>query len=80
MDMIDTFFERLADGFTSEYGILGLVLIFFAYLTYMLINRILDGKDKQIEHLADENKEYRERFTQLIDKKFSFGSKKESDV
>lgn len=76
--MLNKLFEKIAQEFTLEYGILGLVLIFLAYLVYHLTTKILDDKDKQIDHLAGENKEYRERFTKLLDKQFNFGSKESS--
>lgn len=71
--MIDKLFEKIAAEFTLQYGLLGLLLIFMAYLVFHLTNKILEGKDKQIDHLTTENKEYRERFTKILDKQFKFG-------
>ena len=76
--MIEKLFEKIATEFTLEYGILGLVLIFLAYLVYYLTTKILTDKDKQIDNLASENKEYRERFTSLLDKQFDFKSSEKS--
>lgn len=70
--MLNKLFEKIAQEFTLEYGILGLILIFLAYLVYHLTTKILADKDKQIDSLASENKEYRERFTNLLDKQFNF--------
>ena len=70
--MLNKLFEKIAQEFTLEYGILGLILIFLAYLVYHLTTKILEDKDKQIDNLASENKEYRERFTSLLDKQFNF--------
>ncbi len=70
--MLNKLFEKIAQEFTLEYGILGLILIFLAYLVYHLTTKILADKDKQIDNLASENKEYRERFTNLLDKQFNF--------
>lgn len=78
--MLDKIIEKLAQEFTLEYGILGLAFIGLAYLVYLLTMRILGDKDKQIEHLSDENKEYRERFTKLLDKQFNFGAKEKTDI
>ena len=78
--MLDKLFEKIAQEFTLQYGVLGLVLIFLAYLVYLLTIRILDGKDKQIEHLSGENKEYRERFTKLLDKQFNFGPNEKTKI
>ena len=70
--MLNKLFEKIAQEFTLEYGILGLILIFLAYLVYHLTTKILEDKDKQIDNLASENKEYWERFTNLLDKQFNF--------
>lgn len=76
--MIEKLFEKIAAEFTLEYGILGLVLIFLAYLVFHLTTKILTDKDKQIDNLSSENKEYRERFTSLLDKQFDFKSAEKS--
>lgn len=77
--MLDKLFGKLAEEFTLHFGIVGLVLIFLAYLVYYLTSKILADKDKQIDHLAAENKEYRERFTDLLDKQFNFKAKENSN-
>lgn len=76
--MFNKLIEKIAEEFTLEYGILGLVLIFLAYLVFHLTTKILTDKDKQIDNLASENKEYRERFTNLLDKQFNFKSQEKS--
>lgn len=78
--MLDKLFEKIAQEFTLEYGILGLAFIGLAYLVYLLTLRILGDKDKQIEHLSGENKEYRERFTKLLDKQFNFGANEKTNI
>ena len=70
--MLNKLIEQIAAEFSVQYGLLGLLLIFFAYLVFHLLTKILQDKDKQIEKLSDENREYRERFTDLLDKKFNF--------
>lgn len=72
--------EKLVQEFTLNYGILGLVLIALSYLVYQLTMRILSDKDKQISELSNENKEYRERFTKLLDKQFNFEAKEKTDI
>jgi len=78
--MLEKIIEKLAQEFTLEYGILGLAFVALAYIVYQLTMRILGDKDKQIEDLSTENKEYRERFTKLLDKQFNFGAKEKTDV
>lgn len=70
--MLNKLLEKIAHEFSVEYGILGLILILLSYLVYYLTTKILEDKDKQIDSLAEENKEYRERFTNLLDKQFNF--------
>ena len=77
--MLDNLIGKIAEEFTLQYGILGLILVLLSYVVYMLTMRILGDKDKQIEHLADENREYRERFTNLLDKQFNFGAKEKAE-
>jgi hypothetical protein len=57
-----------------QIGVLkGIVVIVFLGLLgacSFLIKRLLQSKDDEIKRLADENKEYRERFVALMDKGF----------
>ena len=78
--MFNKLLEKLAEEFTLEYGILGLILIALAYLVFNLTTKILTDKDKQIDNLASENKEYRERFTNLLDKQFNFKPKEKTNL
>ena len=77
--MLNKLLEKIAHEFSVEYGILGLILILLAYLVYYLTTKILEDKDKQIDSLAEENKEYRERFTKLLDKQFNFRAREKTN-
>ncbi|RMF27007.1 MAG: hypothetical protein D6765_08100 [Bacteroidetes bacterium] len=76
--MSTDFFQSLAELFTQHFGILGLIIVILLFVVYQLLTKSLSDKDRQIERLADENREYRERFTQLLDRHFRLGSRGES--
>ncbi len=76
--MISDLFKSLAEEFTLNFGVLGLVTAVLLFMVYQLVTKSLSDKDRQIERLADENREYRERFTQLLDRHFRIGRHGES--
>lgn len=59
--------------YINDFGIAnGLLILFFIfghYAIWTLYKRNIKGKQEEINRIAAENREYRERFTKLIDDK-----------
>lgn len=69
--------KPIFESVTSKFGISGIVILGLTWLTYQLVTKIIADKDAQIKLLADENKEYRERFTMLLDRHHKLSSEAE---
>ena len=69
------FFEKLLIILTDKMGIAGipvaiLIIVNLLFMFYIrnLYSTNMKDKQKQIDRLAEENKEYREKFLNLLDK------------
>lgn len=67
------------DAFTNFFSVLGvykgllvIILIGSQYWIYRLYSDRLEDRQKEIDRLAQENRQYRERFLALLDKKFKY--------
>jgi cbb3-type cytochrome oxidase subunit 3 len=73
---------EIIKDFVQTFGwVKGVFTIFFFgahYWVFRLYNARLKDKDDQIKKLAEENKEYRDRFTKMLDDHFKL-SKAETD-
>lgn len=69
-----------AAAFLGKFGIIkgGFVLFFFMahYWVWKMYNGRLEDRQKEIDRLASDNREYRERFLAITDQAFNVGPSK----
>ena len=75
MSELNFSWETIKDFITLFGWVKGIFAIFF-FLAHFWVWRLYSGRladrQKEIERLADDNRQYRERFLALIDKQFEY--------
>lgn len=72
--------QNVTQELTVKFGIAGSLIITLCWLVRYLVKKILEDKDTQIKALQEENKDYRDKFVNLIDKQFNFAQEKEQQT
>ena len=67
-----TFFLGLIDEVGLVGALLSVIVLGMHYAVYRLYLGRLNDRQKEIDKLAAENREYRERFLALLDKEFGY--------
>ncbi|CAG5001710.1 hypothetical protein DYBT9275_02726 [Dyadobacter sp. CECT 9275] len=66
---IALWFKDLYSALESKWGLAGALLAVCLLIIVLLIRQIISGKDKQIKALSDENKDYRDKFIAILEKR-----------
>jgi|GEM_PF-6559470 len=74
MTQIALWFKDIFGVLESKLGLAGALLSGALLLIYFLVKHIIDGKDKQIKSLSDENKDYRDKFIVIMDRRLDLGN------
>lgn len=75
--MLESLLKSIQSEVALKFGLAGTIILLLGWLVYYLVNKLLKDKDEQIKLLAEENKQYREKFVSLLDKQFNFTQEKE---
>lgn len=72
LEMVINFFSNLIDTIGLEYAVA--VIFFFGAHWYIhkLYKENLDNRQLQIDRLAEDNRQYRDRFLAILDEQYSY--------
>ena len=80
MDILNNILEIIKQFGAGQgiFIILILAILYFLYTRYLELHRkALDSKDEEIKRLAEENKEYRQLFKELMKERLDIGKKEQ---
>lgn len=61
-------------------GLLVVIVLGMHYWVFRLYNRQLEDRQREIDRIAADNRDLRERFTRLLDRHFGFNPPKEGEL
>ncbi len=75
MELINAFISAIKAGVSVKEALLAIVILLLHYHIFSQYKGRLSDRQKEIDRLAAENRQYRERFIVLMDKNFGIKRK-----